>query len=94
MRRLRKLLMGVCLAALLVTVMTPGKTLAEDVQKGDDEAVGVGAKNGNGITIASEENRVPTFEAGKSTTWTLIVHNNSGVDLNNAVLSPSLGDKN
>ena len=94
MRRLRKLLMGVCLAALLVTVMTPAGVLAEDVQKGDDEAVGVGAKNGNGITIASEENRVPTFEAGKSTTWTLIVHNNSGVDLNNAVLSPSLGDKN
>ena len=45
------------MAALLVTVMTPGKTLAEDVQKGDDEAVG--AKNGNGITIASEANQRP-----------------------------------
>lgn len=37
---------------------------------------------------------MPTFEAGKSTTWTLIVHNNSGVDLTDAVLSPSLGNTN
>lgn len=92
MRRLRRLLTGVCLAALLATVVIPAGVQAEDAQQVSE--TGVEAKIGNGITIVSEDNRVPTFEAGKSTTWTLIVHNNSGADLNNALLSPSLGEKN
>ena len=92
MRRLRRLLTGVCLAALLATVVIPAGVQAEDAQQASE--TDVEAKIGNGITIVSEDNRVPTFEAGKSTTWTLIVHNNSGADLNNALLSPSLGEKN
>lgn len=92
MRRLKRLLTGVCLAALLATVMIPAGAQAEDVSPQSE--TDVEARIGNGITIESKENRVPTFEAGKSTAWTLIVHNNSGKDLTDAVLSPSLGDKN
>lgn len=92
MKRLRRLLAGVCLAALLATVMMPAKIQAEEVQT--QENTSVEAKGASGISIMSEGNKVPTFEAGKSTTWTLIVHNNSGVDLTDAVLSPSLGNTN
>ena len=92
MRRLRRILAGVCLAALLAAVSMPAGVQAEEVQKEGQPSVE--AKSASGITIVSQDNRVPTFEAGKATTWTLIVHNNSGVDLTNAVLSPSLGDTN
>lgn len=93
MRRLRRLLTGVCLAALLAAAVMPAAAGAQDTEQTADNT-SVEARSANGVTIMSEGNRVPTFEAGKSTTWTLIVHNNSGVDLTNAVLSPSLGEKN
>ena len=93
MRVVRRLFAGVCLAALLMTVVMPaGVRAQEDVKTENDRSAE--AKSASGIAITSKENRVPTFEAGKSTTWILVVHNNSGADLTNAVLSPSLGDKN
>ena len=93
MRRLKRLLTGVCLAALLAAAVMPAAAGAQDTEQTADNT-SVEARSANGVTIMSEGNRVPTFEAGKSTTWTLIVHNNSGVDLTNAVLAPSLGEKN
>lgn len=92
MKRLRRLLAGVCLAALFVTAAMPAGARAEEVQTEEQPSADV--KRASGITITSQDNRVPTFEAGKATTWTLIVHNNSGADLTNAVLSPSLGNTN
>lgn len=91
MRIIRRLFAGVCLAALLVTMVMPAGVRAEEETPDSASAQAV---SGSGLTIMSKDNRVPTFEAGKATTWILIVHNNSGADLNNAVLSPSMGEKN
>ena len=78
MRRLRRLLTGVCLAALLAAAVMPAAAGAQDTEQTADNT-SVEARSANGVTIMSEGNRVPTFEAGRSTTWTLIVHNNSEI---------------
>ena len=38
------------------------------------------------ITITSKENKVPTYQAGKSQKWTLTVTNRTSGDLENVVL--------
>ena len=46
------------------------------------------------ITITSKENKVPTYQAGKTQKWTLTVTNRTSEELENVVLGPQLGDKN
>ena len=46
------------------------------------------------ITITSKENKVPTYQAGKTQKWTITVTNRTSEELENVVLGPQLGDKN
>lgn len=79
MNTFKRILTGVCMAALLAVTMHPISIKAAQVEK---------------ITITSQDNKVPTFTAGNSQKWTITVHNNTNETLSGAVLAPELGDSN
>lgn len=79
MKLLKKLLMGVCMAALLAGMTGPA----------DIKAAPAGS-----VTVTSDGNKAPTFTAEGAQEWTLLVHNNSDTVLSNAVIAPRLGDTN
>ncbi len=80
MRVLKRILTGICMTVMLAAAVSPVNVSA--------------APEAGEITITSEDNKVPTFKAGEKMTWKLTVHNNSATEAINAVLSPSLGEKN
>lgn len=79
MKRLKKLLMGVCMAALLAGITGPADIMAA---------------SGGSVTVTSDGNKAPTFTTEGAQEWTLVVHNNSDQALSNAVIAPRLGDTN
>lgn len=44
------------------------------------------------LSIASKDNKVPVYQAGKAQKWTLVVSNHTGQDMGNVVIAPELGD--
>ena len=79
MKLVKKLLMGVCVAALMA---------------GMAGSVMVMAAPSGSVTVTSDGNKAPTFTTEGAQEWTLIVHNNSNAPLSNAVIAPRLGDTN
>lgn len=87
MRVVRRLFAGVCLAALLMTVVMPAGVRAQ-------EADPVESKSAGGIEIRSDEDRAPTYKAGETKIWRFTIHNNTDSTLQGVVISPNLGDTN
>ena len=78
MKRLKKVLAGFCMAALVVTMVKPA-----EIQAASPEI----------ITIKAKDNKVPVFQAGQSQKWTITVTNNStSQPLSQVALAPELGD--
>ena len=74
--QLRKIMAGMLAAVLLVVTALP---------------MGAHAA-AQDITITSKDNKVLTYEAGKSKKWTLIVTNHTSKDMESVVIGPQLGD--
>lgn len=79
MNTFKRIITGICMAALLAVTMHPISIKAAQTER---------------ITITSRDNKVPTFTAGNSQKWTITVHNNTNETLSGAVLAPELGDSN
>ena len=78
MKRLKKVLAGFCMAALVVMMVKPA-----EIQAASPEI----------ITIKAKDNKVPVFQAGQSQKWTITVTNNStSQPLSQVALAPELGD--
>ena len=77
MKRLKKVLAGFCMAALVVTMVKPA-----EIQAASPEI----------ITIKAKDNKVPVFQAGQSQTWTITVTNSTSQPLSQVALAPELGD--
>lgn len=79
MKLVKKLLMGLCVAALMAGMVG---------------SVTIMAAPSGSVTVTSDGNKAPTFTTEGAQEWTLIVHNGSNVPLSNAVIAPRLGDTN
>ena len=77
MKRLKKVLAGFCMAALVVTMVKPA-----EIQAASPEI----------ITIKAKDNKVPVFQAGQSQKWTITVTNSTSQSLSQVTLAPELGD--
>lgn len=77
MKRLKKVLAGFCMAALVVTMVKPA-----EIQAASPEI----------ITIKAKDNKVPVFQAGQSQKWTITVTNSTSQPLSQVALAPELGD--
>ena len=77
MKRLKKVLAGFCMAALVVMMVKPA-----EIQAASPEI----------ITIKAKDNKVPVFQAGQSQTWTITVTNSTSQPLSQVALAPELGD--
>ena len=99
MRNLKRLLTGVCMAAVLAATAGPAGMAEVNASGIGDKAqevaeAGTASRAAGGIVVKSEENRVPTFKAGEAKVWKLTIHNNSEEALTNVVIAPKLGEKN
>lgn len=81
MNKRKKLLTGILLAAMTVTMLVPGKVMAEEQKT---------APTGKEITVSQE--KVPTYKAGETQKWEMTIKNNTDKELKNIVVSPDLGD--
>ena len=77
MKRLKKVLAGFCMAALVVTMVKPA-----EIQAASPEI----------ITIKAKDDKVPVFQAGQSQKWTITVTNSTSQSLSQVALAPELGD--
>lgn len=77
MKRLKKVLAGFCMAALVVMMVKPA-----EIQAASPEI----------ITIKAKDNKVPVFQAGQSQKWTITVTNSTSQSLSQVTLAPELGD--
>ena len=77
MKRLKKVLAGFCMAALVVMMVKPA-----EIQAASPEI----------ITIKAKDNKVPVFQAGQSQKWTITVTNSTSQSLSQVALAPELGD--
>lgn len=77
MKRVKQILAGVFIAALVATLAVP----AQKAKAAPPE-----------LSIASKGDKVPVYQAGKAQKWTLEVSNNTGQDMENVVIAPELGD--
>lgn len=77
MKRLKKVLAGFCMAALVVMMVKPA-----EIQAASSEI----------ITIKAKDNKVPVFQAGQSQKWTITVTNSTSQSLSQVTLAPELGD--
>lgn len=83
MNKRKKLLMGILLIAMTVTMFVPGKAMAEGPKPDPADK--------KPAIIVSQE-KVPTYKAGETHKWEMTIKNNAGKDLKNIVVSPDLGD--
>lgn len=88
MRVLKRILAGVCMAVVVTASVSPVRVLAEEVIAQDMRSV---ASN---ITVTSENNEAPTFQAGEPRDWNITVHNGTDTVLVGVVIAPKLGNKN
>ena len=77
MKRLKKVLAGFCMAALVVTMVKPA-----EIQAASPEI----------ITIEAKDGKAPVFQAGLSQKWTITVTNSTSQSLSQVALAPELGD--
>ena len=77
MKRLKKVLAGFCMAALVVTMVKPA-----EIQAASPEI----------ITIEAKDGKAPVFQAGLSQKWTITVTNSTSQSLSQVTLAPELGD--
>ena len=88
MRALKRILAGVCMAALLAVMPASTELKAEELRAED-------LRSASGkVEITSEEKTVITFQPGEMRVWSFTIHNNTGVDLENVVIIPKLADPN
>ncbi len=91
MRALKRILTGICMMAVMMTMVMPVKVQAESVDAAaliDEELLVPPA-------VTSENNTAPTFKAGEAKEWKLIIHNNNNnTSLTNVRIEPKLGDTN
>ncbi|EOS78901.1 hypothetical protein C817_03423 [Dorea sp. 5-2] len=86
MRVLKRILAGVCMAALLAVMPASTELKAEELRAEDLKSVP------GKVEITSEEKTVITFQPGEMRVWSFTIHNNTGVDLENVVIIPKLAD--
>ena len=77
MKRLKQILSGVFIAALVAVSAVPAQKAEAAVPE---------------LSIASKDNKVPVYQAGKAQKWTLVVSNHIGQDMGSVVIAPELGD--
>ena len=77
MKRLKQILSGVFIAALVAVSAVPAQKAEAAVPE---------------LSIASKDNKVPVYQAGKAQKWTLVVSNHTGQDMGSVVIAPELGD--
>ena len=76
MKRLKQILSGVFIAALVAVSAVPAQKAEAAVPE---------------LSIASKDNKVPVYQAGKAQKWTLVVSNHTGQDMGNVVNSARTG---
>lgn len=77
MKRLKQILSGVLISALVAVSAAPAlKTEAAAPE----------------LSIASKDNKAPVYQAGKAQKWTLVISNHTNHDMENVVIAPELGD--
>ena len=77
MKKLKQILSGVFIAALVAVSAVPAQKAEAAVPE---------------LSIASKDNKLPVYQAGKAQKWTLVVSNHTGQDMGNVVIAPELGD--
>lgn len=84
----RRIAMGVLAVLLSVSLLPVPELHAEDAAAQDG-----GAQAGSGdINIESKNNVVPNFKAGETKEWVFTVTNHTGVDIQNVVVQPDMGN--
>ena len=76
MKKLKQILSGVFIAALVAVSAVPAQKAEAAVPE---------------LSIASKDNKVPVYQAGKAQKWTLVVSNHTGQDMGNVVIAPERG---
>lgn len=79
-----------CVLAILTLMLVAG-ALPPMQSKAADEDEG-NAKTAQAFTVKSKDNKVPTFKAGESKEWKLVVTNNTKDEVENVIVAPQLGD--
>ena len=77
MKKLKQILSGVFIAALVAVSAMPAQKAEAAVPE---------------LSIASKDNKVPVYQAGKAQKWTLVISNNTDNAMENVVIAPELGD--
>ena len=76
MKRLKQILSGVFIAALVAVSAVPAQKAEAAVPE---------------LSIASKDNKVPVYQAGKAQKWTLVVSNHIGQDMGSVVIAARTG---
>lgn len=79
MRALKRILAGMCMAAVMMTIFTPSELKASEL------------KAPRGIEITAEETTVPVLGPGETKIWKFTIHNGNEQAANNVVIIPKLG---
>lgn len=79
-----------CVLGILALMLVAGAFPPVQSKAADDETGN--AKTAPTFTIKSKDNKVPTFKAGESKEWKLVVTNNSKEEVENVIVTPQLGD--
>lgn len=77
MKKLKQILSGVFIAALVAVSAMPAQKAEAAVPE---------------LSIASKDNKAPVYQAGKAQKWTLVISNNTDNAMENVVIAPELGD--
>lgn len=78
MRALKRILAGMCMAAVMMTIFAPSELKASEL------------KAPRGIEITAEETAVPVLGPGETKIWKFTVHNGNEQAANNVVIIPKL----
>lgn len=79
-----------CILGLLAVMLVAG-AFPPLMSRAAEEGTG-NAKATQVFTVKSKDNKVPTFQAGETTEWKLVVTNNSENEVENVIVTPQLGD--
>ncbi len=81
-----RFLSGMAVLLTVAALAPAGKVRAEDAAPADQAA------SGGSITVLSQNNAVPVFQAGETKDWKFTVINNSATEVKNVIVRPELGD--
>ena len=82
----KRCVLGILVLMLVAAASPSVRSRAADEDVGNAKAVSPV------FTIKSKDNKVPTFKAGETTEWKLVVTNNSANEVENVIVTPQLGD--